>query len=133
MVRREGLSLDPDPNSPFLGPVLVGAQLRLPTHPQGQLLRPPGLSAHQQEGIQLRTGTASLRSLFPKAILPGRLPIDLADYLERCCSSSISVHISRNAFNCRSTAMVSEAPLCRRAKPATNLVLATGHTSCSAS
>ena len=62
MVRRKALSLVPNPKCPFLGPVLVGAQLRLPTHPQGQLLRPPGLSAHQQEGVQLRTCTSSLRS-----------------------------------------------------------------------
>ena len=62
MVGRKGLSLVPHPNGPFLGPVLVCAQLRLPTHPQGQLLRPPGLSAHQQEGVQLRTDMACLTS-----------------------------------------------------------------------
>ena len=65
MIGCEGLSLVPNSNGPFFGPILVSAQLRLPTHPQGQLPRPPGLSTHQQEGVQLHPCTASLRRPVP--------------------------------------------------------------------
>ena len=87
----------PDSNDPFLGPVLVCAQLRLPTHPQGQLLRPPGLSAHLQVGVQLRMRTASLRTLLSS----GYVPVQAAHRLIRVPGAPLQLpHLSAQQHKC---------------------------------
>ena len=132
MPGRKGLSLLPDPNSPFLGPVLVRAQLRLPTHPQGQLLRPPSLSAHQQESIQLCTCTNSLRRLVPKGCVPSqaaRRPFRLPGLPLQLPHLSIQ---QLQGLQGRVYGYGFKGALCRKANPAAGLVSATGHTSRSA-